>query len=141
MDLDKTVVLRAFNKQFFDFMDDLLIVYPTNKEIMAAKNSFMTFKNINPTSIIKVWYSKIFVPYKEPIEAGDISFFVNKDYSTELIENNVANTAKVLGMIDNLRQPIHEMDEINKIHTARHIKNLSRLSEAYGLILAGKNEF
>ena len=136
MESDKTIVLRAFNKQFFEFFDDLLTIYPNNPEIMSAKSAFETFKSFNPTSIIKVWYSNIFVPYKTQIEAGDISFFAEKDYSADLQTSKVANLAKVLAMIDNVRQPVQNMDPVNKAHSAKHIKNLSKLSDAYAALTA-----
>ena len=134
MDSDKTIVLRAFNKQFFDFIDDLLLVYPTNPEILTARSTFETFKSFNPTSIIKVWYANVAVPYKAQIDAGDISFFAQKDYSVDLDAKKVANMSKVLDMIDNVRQPIENMNTTNKAHSAKHIKNLSRLSEAYSIL-------
>jgi len=136
MESDKTIVLRAFNKQFFDFFDDLLRIYPTNPEILTAKSTFETFKSFNPTSIIKVWYSNVYVPYKTQIDTGDISFFAEKDYSVELQSNQIANLSKVLAMIDNVRQPIQNMDAVNKAHSAKHIKNLSKLSEAYAALSA-----
>ena len=136
MESDKTIVLRAFNKQFFDFIDDLLRICPNNPEIMTAKSAFETFKSFNPTSLIKVWHSNVYVPYKTKIDEGDISFFAQKDYSAELQSNQVANLQKVLVMIDNVRQPIQDMDDINKAHSAKHIKNLSKLSEAYAALSA-----
>ena len=136
MESDKTIVLRAFNKQFFDFIDDLLRIYPANPEILTAKSTFETFKSFNPTSIIKVWYSNVYVPYKTQIDEGDITFFAQKDYSDELQSNQVANLQKVLVMIDNVRQPIQNMDAVNKAHSAKHIRNLSKLSEAYAALSA-----
>lgn len=134
MESDKTIVLRAFNKQLFDFFDDFLRIYPNNIEILTAKNAFETFKSFNPTSIIKVWFSHVYEPYREKIEAGDVSFFAEKDYSVELQTNQVSNLSKVLLMIDNLREPIKNMDDVNKAHSAKHIRNLSRLSEAYATL-------
>lgn len=131
MESDKTIVLRAFNKNFFEFLDDLLRIYPTSPEILTAKNMFETFKSLNPTSIIKVWHSSVYIPYKIQIDEGDISFFAQKDYSSELLTHQVPNLSKVLAMIDNVRQPVQNMDDVNKAHSARHIKNLSKLSEAY----------
>ena len=131
MDTDKIVLLRAFNKQFFDFLDDLLGIYPNNVEILTAKSMFETIKGLNPTSIIKVWYLHVGVPYKTQIEAENISFFVEKDYSVDLQKNQVANASNILNMIENIRDPIKRMDSKNMAHSAKHIRNLSKLSEAY----------
>ena len=37
--------------------------YPDNNEITIAKTSFETFKKFNPTIIIKVWYTYVYLPY------------------------------------------------------------------------------
>jgi len=129
MDSDKSIVLRAFNKLFFEFIEDLLNIYPENVEMISARDTFLTFKKMNPTSIIKVWYTGVYVSYKNEIEAGDIDFFTNKDYSNDL--TNVKNTQNVLSMIDKVREPIKNLNEQNKAQVKKYILNLSKLSNVY----------
>lgn len=129
MDSDKSIVLRAFNKLFFEFIDDLLNIYPNNVEMMSARDAFLTVKKMNPTSIIKGWNNGVYTAYKKEIEAGDIDFFTNKDYSNDL--TNVANTQNVLSMIDKVREPIKNLNEQNKAQVKKYIMNLSKLSNVY----------
>jgi hypothetical protein len=77
----KTSISRAFNKHFFEFIDDVISIYPENEVLRGARNSFEMFKKANPTSIIKVWYKYIYAPYKDEIEAGNLDYFLDKDYS------------------------------------------------------------
>ena len=35
---DKSTVCKAFNKHFFDFIEDLLVIFPNSKEITFAKS-------------------------------------------------------------------------------------------------------
>ena len=128
---DKSIVLKAFNKQFFDFLDELIGIYPENVEIATARESFNTFKRLNPSCIIKVWYSRIYCPYKTKIDSGDIYFFMEKDYSEDLTGSAVANVKGVLEMIDNVRDPIKNLSEQNLAHATKYIQNLSKLSMAY----------
>ena len=37
---DKASVSKAFNKHFFEFLEDILVVFPDNTEIKYAKKSF-----------------------------------------------------------------------------------------------------
>jgi len=134
MDTDKSIVMRAFNKLFFEFLDDIISVYPDNVEMLTARESFATFKKLNPTSIIKVWFTHIYSKYSNQIEAGDIDFFAEKDYSTDLTK--VKNLQNVLDMIDNIREPIKNMGEQNKDHVKKYIKDLSKLSTAYATLTA-----
>jgi hypothetical protein len=126
---DKSTILRTFNKHFFDFLDDIKGILPENKEISYAITSFDTIKRANPTIIIKAWHSNVFLPYKDVIDNGDLSFFIEKDYGSELAHIN--KSEEILKMINNIRRPIKDMDETNKTHSLKYIQNLCKLSEIY----------
>tara|TARA_Y200000002_G_C22671799_1_gene660346 strand:+ start:1401 stop:1796 length:396 start_codon:yes stop_codon:yes gene_type:complete len=126
---NKSSVSKAFNKHFFEFLNDILNVYPDNKDIQYAITSFETIKRFNVTAIIKVWYTQVFQQYKEHIEQGNIDFFIDKDYSKDL--DGVKKSDEILKMIDNIRNPIKSMDEKNKDFCVKYIQNLSKLSGLY----------
>jgi len=126
---DKSTILRSFNKHFFDFLDDIKSILPENKEILYAITSFDTIKRANPTIIVKAWYSNVFLPYKDVIDNGDLSFFIEKDYGSDLAHLN--KSEEILKMINNIRRPIKDMDETNKNHSLKYIQNLNKLSELY----------
>lgn len=126
---NKSSVSKAFNKHFFEFLNDILNVYPDNKDIQYAITSFETIKRFNVTAIIKVWYTQVFQQYKEHIEEGNIDFFIDKDYSKDL--DGVKKSDEILKMIDNIRNPIKSMDEKNKDFCVKYIQNLSKLSGLY----------
>lgn len=126
---DKSTLMRAFNKHFFDFLDDIINIYPENNEIKYARTSFDTIKRANPTLILKAWFTFVYQPYKDVIEEGNIDFFFEKDYGGDLA--NLANSNDIMKMIDKIRAPIKAMDDSNKAHSAKYIQNLSKLSIAY----------
>ena len=126
---DKSTLLKTFNEQFFAFLDDIIVIFPDNNNIATARKSFATVKKANPTVIIKVWMSYIYTPYSEQIASGDISFFYDKDYSSDL--SNLPSSSEVMRIIDTLRDPIRSMSETNKGHTAKYLQILSKLSFMY----------
>jgi len=128
--IDKSQITKAFNKHFFEFIDDVLSIYPESKEIRVARQSFDTFRNLNPVSIVKVWYKFIYDPYKDAILAGNVDFFVNKDYYSD-INGNSEHIDAVMEKIDRVKELVSSMSPENKTHSAKYILNLSRLSEAY----------
>src|SRR6056300_821749 len=123
---DKSTVLRAFNKHFFEFIDDIVTILPDEPEIVKAKVSFENIKKMNPTLICKTWFKVVYSPYKEVIDQGDITFFFEKDYASDL--SNVPNAAEIMSIIDKIRMPIKSMDEVNRGHCTKYIQNLSKLS-------------
>jgi len=126
---DKTTVLRAFNNHLFEFLDDVTQILPDNKEISAARTFFEISKKANPSIIVKLWYSLVYVPYSELIDKGDINFFLEKNYENDV--SSIANSKEILTQIDSLREPIRNMSETNKEHSLKYIQNLCKLSNAY----------
>ena len=127
MATDKSTILKTFNQTFFDFMNDVISIFPENTDIVAGKKFFEITKKANPTIIIKIWYTAIHEPYKDVIQAGDISFFFEKNYEEDL--GDLENSNEVLKFIDSFREPIRMMSDANKAHSMQYIQILSRLSE------------
>ena len=77
----------------------------------------------------KVWFSMVYLPYKDVIEAGNIDFFFDKDYRQEV--GQFANSDEIMKIVDKLREPIRQMNDTNKEHSMKFIQNLSQLSLLY----------
>ena len=124
--MDKSTIHKSFNKLFFDFLEDLLTIFPDSKEIAQAKKTFSLFKTANPSILIKAWHKHIYIKYAAQINDGDITFFFDKDYSGDL--KNVNGADEIIKMINNIREPLKQMDEVNKQHSSEYIIKLSKLS-------------
>ena len=126
----KSILLKSFNKQFFDFLEDVNTIVVNNTEIETSRIYFNTIKKANPTLLLKIWHKYIFVPYKEQIILGDLGFFLDKDYSQDL--SKLKNNTEILKIIDtSLRNPMRNMSNINKEHCMKYIQILCKLSDAY----------
>lgn len=125
----KSTIMRTFNENFFQFLDDIITLFPEKIEIQTAKVSFQTIKQSNPTLLIKLWLSHIYLPYRESIDSEDIDFFLNKDYSNDIA--NAPHIAEIMSFIENIREPVKNMDKENKKHSMDYIKLLSQLSFVY----------
>jgi hypothetical protein len=126
---DKSSINKAFNTLLFSFVDDIITIFPEQEDIATAKTSMMSFKQMNPSLLIKSWYKMVYMPYANVINAGDVSFFFDKDYSADL--QNVPNGKELMKMIDKVRGPIRSMDDTNRGHCAEYVLKLSKLSEMY----------
>ena len=120
---DKSTISRAFNTHLLEFLDDIIRIYPENQDVTKAKTSFETIKKANPSLIVKAWFQKVYTPYQQIIDAGDISFFFDKDYSQDL--QSVSNAGEIMNMIDKIREPVRTMNDENKDHCMKYIQNLS----------------
>jgi accessory colonization factor AcfC len=122
-------ILTAFNDHFLDFISDIQKVFPEDHDLLVAKNSLLAIRKANPKMIIKIWNTFIVGKYKKEIENGDLSFFINKDYSTDV--SSADNSKKIMESIDRLREPIKLMTKENQEKTMKYIQNLTKLSNIY----------
>jgi hypothetical protein len=120
-------ILTAFNDHFIEFVNDVHCVFPDDADILATKNALTTIRKLNPKMIVKIWNSFIVSKYKSEIEAGNIEFFINKDYSQDV--SVTSNSDKIMESIDRLRDPIKNMSLENQAKVMKYIQNLTKLSQ------------
>ena len=126
---DKSTILKGFNSHFFDFLDDVASIIDNNEEILTSKAFFETVKKANPTLIVKCWYTYVYQPYKDIIDGGNIQYFLEKDYNSDV--SVLSNSTDIVKGIDKIRAPIKGMSELNQEHSMKYIQNLSKLSTLY----------
>jgi hypothetical protein len=122
--------LLAFNEHFIEFVSDIQSVFPEDHDLLVAKNSFLAIRKANPKLIVKIWNSYIVNKYKTQIENGDISFFLEKDYSQDV--SNYEYSEKIMEAINRLRGPIKNMSKESQEKTMKYIQNLTKLSTLVG---------
>lgn len=128
--MDKQTILKAFNSQFEEFLEDIELLFPTNKDIKTTKSGLGMMRKVNPKMIISVWYRYICLKYKEEINNENLDYFLSKDYRDDLkMDEGTVN--KVLEGIDRIRGPMKELDDDNTKKCIQYFKNLNTLSEIY----------
>ena len=129
--MDKKNYYLQFNDSYFKFLDFLKDNSNENKEFKSyyAKNLLM--KQTNIKYFIKTWYSYITVLYYDKIMNNDISFFLNKDFTSDKkkIDNSYSTTFDK--SIEYLKIIYTKLDK-NIIDTFLiYIKNLTHYSYLY----------
>lgn len=124
--------LSAFNNHFSEFIDDILSIFPDNRDVLNAKNSLVLLRKSNPKIVIKFWRNYIVRNYQAQIEAGDCDFFLKKDYRLDIETNSGSSGADgIVEAIERFRTPLSTLpaDELQKC--VKYIQNLSKLSLLY----------
>ena len=124
-------IQKAFNKHFIEFIDDIANIFPDNVEIKTLTNALTTMRQANPKLIMQCWYTNIVMVYKTEIDAGDINFFITKQYDKDL--SNVKSNDTIIKGINKLREPIKLMSDSNQQKAMKYMQNLSKLSSVYYL--------
>ena len=84
-------------------------------------------RKANPKMIVKIWKTFIADKYRSEIESNDITFFLSKDYSSDV--STAKNSDKIMESIDRLREPIKNMDPDNQAKVMKYIQNLTKLAD------------
>jgi hypothetical protein len=120
-------ILTAFNDHFLEFLNDVQSVFPEDPDILSAKNALTAIRKANPKMIVKIWKTFIADKYRDKILAGDIGFFIDKDYGTDVLA--AQNSDRIMESINRLRDPIRNMGPDNQAKVMKYIQNLTKLSE------------
>ena len=128
--MDKSTILKGFNGQFEEFMEDIELLFPENKDIKTSKTALGLLRKANPKKVISVWDRYICKKYYEQINNEDIDFFLSKDYSGDL-KMDEQSSSKIIDGINNILEPIKELDDVNKRKCFQYLKNLNELSKIY----------
>jgi hypothetical protein len=126
---DKKLILKTFNDQFEEFMNDISIMFPGDVDIRSSKMSLGLIRKANPKLLIGIWDTYISSKYSKEIDGGNLSFFFDKDYSEDM--TNMENAQQVLIAINRLRDPISKMNESNQAKVVKYLQNLKKLCELY----------
>ena len=121
-----TSIVSAFNDHFMEMVDDIVAVFPDDLDILSAKNSLKALRKLNPKMLIRSWDYYVVSKYYKEIESGDLSYFLNKDYTEDVSVSS--DSKRIIEAIDRLRNPIKSMSEENQKKILIYLQNLSKLS-------------
>ena len=121
-----TNFLTVFNDHFVEFINDIQSVFPDDVDILTAKNSLLAVRKANPKLLVRIWLKYVVMPYQREIESGNLDFFIEKDYATDLSISG--NSDKIMEAIDRLRNPVKQMNPEEQEKTMKYIQNLSKLA-------------
>ena len=127
--MNKTDILSGFNNHLNEFFNDVVNIFPDNLDIKVAQTSLSTMRKANPRLIVAIWREHIVSKYEKEITEGNIDFFLEKDYNTDL--KSADNASTILEKINCLKEPIKNMGQDNLIKTIRYIQNLTKLCNLY----------
>tara|TARA_A200000113_G_C8784019_1_gene328575 strand:+ start:124 stop:501 length:378 start_codon:yes stop_codon:yes gene_type:complete len=122
-------ILTAFNNHFEEFLNDVVRVFPDDMEIATAANALGKLRKANPRLIILTFKDHVRNPYGAQIEEGNLEFFLEKDYTSDVEGSTQAGA--ILDKVDKIKEPIRNMDETEKAKVLQYLQNLCKLCDLY----------
>ena len=121
-------ILKAFCNHLIEFLDDVIRIFPENLDIRTGKTFIESIKRVNPRRLIVLWKECVMDLYEEQINGGDLDFFINKNYNSDLGENG---TDKGKQIIEDLRFLVKGASLESQEKAMKYIQNLTKLCKLY----------
>lgn len=120
----------AFNEKYFEFLTFLKKNSNNNKDFSSFYNKNFILKNTNIKYIIKTWYSNITMIYYNDIMNDNISFFLKKDYHSDVhkLEDSSNNILKYINIF---KENYNTFDKSIIQLCIDYIKQLTQISFLY----------
>lgn len=129
--MNKDDIIGLFNTKLKEFVDDLLLLYPEDGNLHAAKKAILLLKTIDGRKTLQLFKVHIYDRYRKQLYAKDETFFMTKDYDeeTRLLENVAENITQQL--VENIKQYWTQMSDKNKDTVWKYWLILLKLCEKY----------
>lgn len=129
--MNKSDILSGFNNHLNELLESLIEVLPDNTELKTAYTSITTLRKANPRLIIPIWKTYVLDKYETNIMAGNLEYFLNKDYTEDV--KDTGNAVTVLEKINVVKNTIKTLDKDNLDKTVLYLQNLTKLCKVYYL--------
>lgn len=129
--MNKDDIISLFNTKLKEFVNDLLLLYPEDGNLHAAKSAILLLKTIDGKKTLILFKTHIYDKYKNELYAKDESFFLKQTYEeeTRLLENIADNITQQL--VENIKHHWTSMSESNKEIVWKYWLILLKLCEKY----------
>jgi len=122
-------VLKAFTGHLMEFAREIKRVFPEDADLRTGALFLEGLVKVNPKSVILGWKECVNDLYKDQILAGNLDYFIDKDYNSDL--EGSQNKGKLLKTIDAFRKRVKNMGEDNKKKSMKYVQNLTKLCSMY----------
>ena len=126
---NKSEILSAFNNHLDELLNNLIEIFPNEHDLKAAAITLGTLRKANPKLILPIWERNILNKYEENIMAGNVKYFLEKDFTDEA--KTSGNEKYVLEKIDVVKKTISVLDDNDLQKVVKYLQNLTELCKVY----------
>jgi len=121
----KKTLLKAFNKNLINFVDELIKTYPQEKHFVVFKNIIYLMQQVNPRKVLFLFIEYI-KPYRQQLLNKDERFFLDNNYQTFM--QTADNQTKTWKLINKLKLYWKDTSKNNKNVIWDYFRQLIMLS-------------
>jgi hypothetical protein len=127
---EKKKILETFNSHFREFVEDVYRIFPKDTTISMISKSLGVLMMVSKKQVIQVFKTSIVDCYLKEIEAGDLSFFIDKNYKDD-VSNGGYSVDVVLEKIEYIKKLVKEMTKEEQENVIKYFQNLTILCNMF----------
>jgi hypothetical protein len=127
--MNKSEIISGFNNHLCELVESLIEILPEHSDLRITAASLLSIRKFNPKLPILTWKSYVQDKYEENIMAGNIVFFLEKDYAEDITDSN--ESINILNKIIIIKNTIKKLDKGNLDKTILYLQNLTKLCKIY----------
>lgn len=129
---EKKSCFKLFNSTYFELLKMMKENSDKNKDFLRFYNQNLFLKRANVKLFIRTWYTNITCFYMEPILNGNIQFFLEKDYSSEINENkDFSNSYSIESYVQYFKEIYNTLKQEDVDAFVQKVQELTKLSKLY----------
>lgn len=114
--------LKIFITQLLNFIDDLILLYPSDNDFKLFKNGINLLNRTNPRKIVHLFREYV-DKYEQRIMSRDETFFLQNDY------DEIQKTENILESMNKLKNYWKDLNDSNKEKVWKYFEVLIKLSK------------
>ena len=124
----------AFNKYLLNFMEEIIKLFPNDKDFKVARSSINMMNMVNEKTMINLFKSYIKKiannrqGFEEKIENGQFGELIETNYSQEVMNFAQEDQESVFEVIKKLKGYWKEIDDDTRNKISKYIQGLYKLS-------------
>lgn len=129
---EKKSCFKLFNSTYFELLKMMKENSDKNKDFLRFYKQNLFLKRANVKLFIRTWYTNITRFYMEPILNGNIQFFLEKDYSSEINENkDFSNSYSIESYVQYFKEIYNTLKQEDVDAFVEKVQELTKLSKLY----------
>lgn len=101
--MDKYQVLKVFNDKIYEFVTDLLVIYPNDEDLYAFKKGLRLIWIVDDRKTIRIFKKFILDNYKNELITRNETFFLEHSFESEINNYNREETDFSMQLMNRLK--------------------------------------
>lgn len=129
--MDKQSLVKIFNDKLYEFVSDLLLIYPEDIDLYTFKSSLNVIWLIDDKKTIKIFNRYVVEKYRTELSSRNEQFFIDYSFDNEIQQYTKNETDFSIQLMNKLKSYWSDMKNENKTIVFKYFDVLIAICDKY----------